>query len=357
MRNSLKIAFFGSSLVSAYWNGAATYYRGIIRELNSLGHCVSFYEPDAFERQSHRDIPDPKWARVHVYENSQAGVDGALADASDSDLLVKASGVGVFDAYLESAVLEIKKSGSRCIFWDVDAPATLDRMASDKSDPFRALVPRYDMILTYGGGTPVVQAYTTFGARRCIPIYNALDPSTHFRVEPDQRFSGDLGFLGNRLPDREGRVEGFFFQVAASLPEHRFILGGNGWAGKPKPSNVHYVGHVYTSDHNAFNTTLKAVLNISRDSMARYGYCPATRVFEAAGAAACMITDDWEGIDMFLDPGREVLVAATGREVAEILNDLSPGMAKRIGEKARERVLFEHTYKRRAAQLETLFSE
>ncbi len=159
------------------------------------------------------------------------------------------------------------------------------------------------MILTYGGGTPVVQAYTTFGARRCIPIYNALDPSTHFRVEPDQRFSGDLGFLGNRLPDREGRVEGFFFQVAASLPEHRFILGGNGWAGKPKPSNVHYVGHVYTSDHNAFNTTLKAVLNISRDSMARYGYCPATRVFEAAGAAACMITDDWEGIDMSLIRG------------------------------------------------------
>ena len=230
MRNSLKIAFFGSSLVSAYWNGAATYYRGIIRELNSLGHCVSFYEPDAFERQSHRDIPDPKWARVHVYENSQAGVDGALADASDSDLLVKASGVGVFDAYLESAVLEIKKSGSRCIFWDVDAPATLDRMASDKSDPFRALVPRYDMILTYGGGTPVVQAYTTFGARRCIPIYNALDPSTHFRVEPDQRFSGDLGFLrkppaGQGRPRRGLLFPGCGLTAGASLHPRRQWMG------------------------------------------------------------------------------------------------------------------------------------
>ena len=65
---SLKIAFFGSSLVSAYWNGAATYYRGIIKELHGKGHRVTFYEPDAYERQKHRDLPDPDWAEVVVYE-------------------------------------------------------------------------------------------------------------------------------------------------------------------------------------------------------------------------------------------------------------------------------------------------
>src|SRR5215207_7734678 len=268
MNRPLRIAFFGSSLVSAYWNGAATYYRGIIRALAERGHRVTFYEPDAFERQQHRDIPDPEWARVVVYPADESGVQRVLADACGADLVVKASGVGVFDELLEAAVLEVKSPGSLAIFWDVDAPATLDRMESDPGDPFRPLVPRYDLIFTYGGGDPVVEAYKRFGARECVPIYNALDPTTHHPVDPDSRFEGDLGFLGNRLPDREARVEEFFLRTAQELPGKRFLLGGSGWADKPRPENIQYVGHVYTRDHNAFNCSPRAVLNISRESMA-----------------------------------------------------------------------------------------
>jgi spore maturation protein CgeB len=354
MRAGLNIAFFGSSLVSAYWNGAATYYRGILRALAERGHRITFYEPDAFERQQHRDIPDPDWARVVVYSADDRGVLAALSDARGADLVVKASGVGVFDELLEAAVLELREPDGLAIFWDVDAPATLDRLESFPLDPCRQLVPRYDFVLTYGGGDPVVEAYQRFGARECVPIYNALDSTTHHPVDPDPRFQADLGFLGNRLPDREARVEEFFLRAAALCPERRFLLGGNGWADKPMPSNVEYLGHVYTRDHNAFNCTPQAVLNISRESMARYGFSPATRVFEAAGAGACLITDAWEGIEMFLEPEREVLVAADGGEVAELLRGLDPERARRVGKAARRRILAEHTYTHRAAQVESV---
>jgi spore maturation protein CgeB len=355
-----RIAFFGSSLVSAYWNGAATYYRGIISALAERGFEVTFYEPDAYDRQQHRDIPDPGWARVVVYPAAGGDTDGvrrALAAARTADIIVKTSGVGVFDRLLDAAVLDERAPHASAIYWDVDAPATLDRLAGDPADPFHALVPRYDLVLTYGGGDPVVRGYTAAGAKACVPIYNALDPATHFPVAPQPRFQGTLGFLGNRLPDREARVERFFFEAASRLPDSTFVLGGSGWADRRVPANVRYVGHVYTRDHNAFNGSAIAVLNISRDSMARFGFSPATRVFEAAGAGACLMTDRWEGIELFLEPGREVIVAADGDEVARALGGLTPERARRIGEAARRRVLAEHTYAHRAAELGTLLGE
>ena len=349
------MAFFGSSLVSAYWNGAATYYRGIIRALDAHGFDITFYEPDAYERQKHRDIEDPEWARVVVYRpDDERSVWECLNRARHADFIVKASGVGVLDELLEAAVIEAKGSSASAIYWDVDAPATLDRLQRNPSDPLRALIPRYDLVLTYGGGDPVVRAYEAVGARLCVPIYNALDTSTHYPVPPDPRFSAKLAFLGNRLPDREARVEAFFLDAAARLPGETFLLGGNGWDDKPIPHNVRNVGHVYTRDHNAFNCTPQAVLNISRESMARYGFSPATRVFEAAGAGACLITDAWEGIDQFLEPGSEVLVAISGEDVAAHVSALTPAHARAIGKAARRRICGEHTYEQRARQVESL---
>ncbi|MBX6331903.1 MAG: glycosyltransferase [Gemmatimonadaceae bacterium] len=357
MSARLHIAFFGSSLVSAYWNGAATYYRGIVRALHDFGARVTFYEPDAYGRQAHRDIPDPPWARVVVYPtDGEAGVLAALEEARRANVVVKASGIGVFDGLLEREVLALRRPESTVIFWDVDAPATLDRVQRDRHDPFRTLIPRYDLVLTYGGGEPVVRAYTALGAARCVPVYNALDPSTHFPVPPDPRFEGHLAFLGNRLPDREARVEEFFLRPAARLPGPRFLLGGSGWADKPLPPNVTALGHVYTHEHNAFNCTPRAVLNVNRESMARYGFSPPTRIFEAAGAAACLITDAWEGIGLFLEPGREVLVAHDGDEVANHVRALTPERARRIGHAAHARIRAEHTYAHRARQVYALLT-
>ncbi len=355
MKCGFRIAFFGSSLVSAYWNGAATYYRGIIRALHERGHSITFYEPDAFSRQAHRDIADPEWCRVRVYPaEGREGACRALEAAREADVIVKASGVGVLDDFLEPAVLELKRPGNLVVFWDVDAPATLDRVRANPLDPFRALIPRYDLVLTYGGGPPVVRAYKALGARECVPIYNALDPATHHPVPPDPRFEGDLAFVGNRLPDRETRVENFFLRAARELPEGRFLLAGNGWQDKPLPANIRYLGHLYTRDHNGFNSTPRAVLNISRESMARCGYSPATRVFEAAGAGACILSDAWEGIQLFLEPGREILLARDGLEVADLLRSLTPERARAIGRAAMRRVLAQHTYAHRAEQAEKL---
>jgi spore maturation protein CgeB len=350
----MRIAFFGSSLVSAYWNGAATYYRGLLKALADRGHRITFYEPDAFDRQQHRDMDDPSWAQVVVYPATEADVGRCLRHAAGADVVVKASGVGVFDALLEEAVLDLRRPGTRVAFWDVDAPATLERVEADLADPFRALVPAYDVVFTYGGGPPVIAAYVALGARACIPIYNALDPSTHYPVPPEDRFRSDLTFIGNRLPDREARVEEFFLKAAERLPRSRFLIGGSGWDSRPMPENVTSLGHVYTRDHNALNCSARAVLNINRDSMARYGFSPPTRVFEAAGAGACLITDAWEGIEAFLAPGEEVLVAANGDEVAKLLDGLGRRKARCIGEMARARILAHHTYARRAALVDSV---
>jgi spore maturation protein CgeB len=356
MKPPLRIACFGSSLVSAYWNGAATYYRGIFKALANLGYVVDFYEPDAYERQRHRDIPDPPWANVIVYSGTDpSAAFCALERARSSDVLIKTSGVGVFDELLEKAILEAARPHQSVVFWDVDAPATLARIAAHPGDPFRALIPRYDLVLTYGGGEPVLSGYRQWGARASATIYNALDPETHHPSSKKATYEADLSLLANRLPDREARIERFFFEPARRLPNKRFLLGGNGWHDRPLPANVTPVGHVYTDDHNAFNSSALAVLNVARDSMAENGYSPATRIFEAAGAGACIVTDAWLGIELFLEPDREILVAEDGAAVVDALLHLTPERAAAIGAAARRRVLAEHTYVHRAIEVAALF--
>ncbi|MFL6734382.1 MAG: glycosyltransferase [Sphingomicrobium sp.] len=353
----MKIAFYGSSLLSSWWNGAATYYRGLLRDLASRGYDITFYEPDAFDRQQHLDMDPPEWARSVVYPATEEGLRYVLREARAADVVVKASGVGVFDDELIAGITQHARPGALRIFWDVDAAATLDEMREDESHAIRRALPELDMVLTYGGGPPVVNAYEGFGAARCIPIYNALDPATHHPVESDARFTADLSFLGNRLPDREARVEEFFLAAAAKLPDRSFLIGGNGWETKQMPANVRHLGHVFTHEHNAFNCTPLAVLNVARDSMANVGFSPATRVFEAAGAAACLITDAWEGIDQFLKPGDEVLVARDGKDVADLVASLDADRAQAIGRAALRRVLAEHTYAHRGEQVDRLLKE
>jgi spore maturation protein CgeB len=251
-------------------------------------------------------------------------------------------------------VMAAAAPGALRLFWDVDAAATLAELHAHPDHPLRRALPGLDLVLTYGGGDPVVSAYRAAGARACVPVYNALDPDTHHPVPPDPRFAADLAFLGNRLPDREARVEEYFLHAAALLPHKHFLIGGSGWADKAMPANVAHIGHVGTRDHNAFNVTPRAVLNVARDAMAAMGFSPATRVFEAAGAGACLITDAWDGIELFLTPGHEVLVARDGADVADILAELTPERAAAIGEAALARVRADHVYERRAAEVDAV---
>lgn len=350
----MKIAFYGSSLVSSYWNGAATYYRGLLKALAACGHDIAFYEPDILDRQRHRDIVPPDWCRVVVYQATDTGLRGAVDEAAAADVVIKASGVGFADDTLLAMTMAAARPDALRIWWDVDAPATLAEVRADASHPLRTALTTLDLVLTYGGGDPVVVAYRELGAADCVPIYNALDPTTHHPVAPDPRYAADLAFLGNRLPDRESRVETFLLQPAARLPSCRFLLGGAGWDARDCPANVVRIGHVGTEAHNAFNATPRAILNINRASMAATGYSPPTRLFEVAGAGACLITDAWDGIEMFLAPGREVLVARDGDEIVDIMQSLTAEQAAAIGRAGRQRILAQHTYGRRAAVLHAL---
>ena len=349
----MRIFAFGSSITSSYWNGAATYYRGMYKQLHALGHEITFAEPDAYGRQQKRDSGDFSYVSSIVYKTAE-DIPALLRQAAECDLVVKHSGVGVFDELLEERVLECRSENTRIAFWDVDAPATLARVEADPADAFRRLIPEYDFILTYGGGAAVIEHYQRLGAANCHPIYNALDPETHYPVPPDPAFACDLLFVGHRLPDRERRVQEFFLRAAELAPDLHFALGGEGWEGKRLPPNVRWIGHVGTGDHNRMNCSARMVLNINRDSMAGVGFSPPTRVFEAAGAGACLITDKWAGIETFFAPEQEILVAGGAEEIVACLRTVSQSAAREIGGKMRQRALRDHTYALRAQELDAI---
>jgi spore maturation protein CgeB len=340
-------------VVSSYWNGAATYYRGIYKNLHALGHHVTFAEPDIYGRQQKRDPGDYSYVESLVYK-SPHDIDHVLRCAWEADLVIKHSGVGADDEILEQRVLECRSPHTRVAFWDVDAPATLARVEQNPHDPFRPIISEYDCIFTYGGGPPVVEHYRRLGAQSCFPIYNALDPATHYPVEPQAQFACDLAFVGHRLPDREARLEEFFLRAAELAPDMTFVLGGEGWAGKPLPANVRWIGHVGTRDHNVVNCSARMVLNVNRESMASVGYSPPTRVFEAAGAGACVITDDWHGVEQFFEPEREILVASCAEDVVDWLRSVGPVEAREVGHAMRARALRDHDYAGRAREVHAI---
>jgi spore maturation protein CgeB len=291
-----------------------------------------------------------------VYQ-TPAELDRVLSESCGADLIIKHSGVGADDELLEATVLDCQRRDRKVAFWDVDAPATLARVEENPSDPFRELIPQYDFVFTYGGGAPVVEHYKRLGAKSCTPIYNGLDPDTHHPVELDPSMECDLAFVGHRLPDREKRVSEFFFSAAEQAPEFSFVLGGEGWGSRALPPNVRWIGHVGSRDHNRINCSARMVLNINRESMAAVGFSPPTRVFEAAGAGACLVTDEWAGIDQFFTPEKEILVASSADDIVRYLREIAADDAREIGCAMRKRALREHTYQLRGVQFqETLQS-
>ncbi len=349
----MNIFVFGSSIVSCYWNGAATYYRGIYKYLARRGHHITFAEPDAYERQQHRDSGDYSFVQSIVYR-PEVDIDSMLRRAGRADVVIKHSGVGVDDALLEARVPELC-NGCAVVFWDVDAPATIARVYGDESDPFLPQIPKYDAILSYGGGPVIAESYRRLGARSYHSIYNGLDPDTHHPEPADSHLSCDVMFLGNRLPDREQRVEELFFRAAELAPQKQFVLGGEGWEGKSMPQNVRWIGHVPTDIHNRLNCSAGMVMNINRTSMAKLGFSPPTRIFEVAGAGACLLCDDWPGVDDCFEPGRELLIVHSAQEVVDALEKYDPAARKRFGHALRVRALRDHTYARRAEAAERIF--
>ncbi len=361
------LIIFGSSIVSAYWNGAATYYRGMCRALHDRGHRIRFVEQDIYQRQQHRDLPtDPSYCEVRVV-SGWASLERELEDArAHADLIVKCNDTGAFDREMEEWLVGdwparggatappargALPSGPPVAFWDVDAPATLAECAAPDSY-LRPLIPRFACIFTYGGGDPVVMGYRALGGQHVVPVYNAVDPEAYHPVAPSQTYACDLFFMGNRLPDRESRFRHFFLGAAERLPTARFLLGGAGWDDLPLPPNVRYIGHCPTPLHPQMNCSARLVLNLNREAMAATGFSPPTRVFEATACGACLVTDAWSGVEQFFAPGDEILVAHGPDDLARYVAELPVDVAQGIGRQARLRVLRDHTYASRVAVFE-----
>jgi spore maturation protein CgeB len=262
----------------------------------------------------------------------------------------------VDDQLLEQRVLECSAHSIVC-FWDVDAPATIARMHQNPGDPMRRAIPQYDAILTYGGGPEIRDEYLKLGSRAYYSIYNGLDVDTHHPVPAEPEFRCDVAFIGNRLPDREKRVEDLFLKAAELAPDKQFLLGGEGWGDKQMPRNVRWIGHVPTHRHNSVNCSAGMVMNINRSSMATYGYAPPTRVFEVAGAGACMLCDEWPGIEEFFEPGKEIIVIDSPEEVVAALALHDETARRQIGNAFNARALRDHTYALRARDAEQAFRE
>ena len=357
----MRIFAFGSSIVSSYWNGAATYYRGCYKYLARLGYDITFAEPDAYGRQQHRDSDDFGYVNSIVYQPREkdggADLDRMLGLARGYDIVVKHSGIGCDDRELERRVPAECGDAAMTFIWDVDAPATIYRMREDPADALALATPGYDAILTYGGGPMARDGFLQFGARAYYSMYNGLDPETHYPVAPDPSLACDVCFLGNRLPDREARVEELFLRAAALAPDQSFLLGGEGWGDKQMPANVRYIGHVPTADHNRVNCSAGMVLNINRASMADFGFSPPTRVFEVSGAGTCLLCDDWPGISDCFEPESEILVVKSAEDVVKALHTHDTAARKGIGAAFHARGLRDHTYAQRAAQAHYAFAE
>ena len=354
MAKGLDIAFFGCSLVSGYENGAATYCRGVLRALAERGHRIRYFEPWHPERLTHRDIVDPPWAEVTRYEADGSGLEEALADAHNADVLIKTSDIGLFDDLLDAALPHCTAPYGLSVYWDMSGPATLERWREQPDDTLRLQLPWYDLVLVRNGGQAVIDEFERLGARCCFPVYNAFDPTTHYPVPADPHYASALTLAAHRVPARDAQVATWFVEMAKRLPSRRFLLAGCGWDDVVLPDNAAYLGYVYTGEHNALYSSARAVLNLSRPAERDVGYCPTARLFEAAAAGTCAITDAWNGIETFFDPGNEILLATQAGEIESYLTTLNAERAALIGRRARDRALTQHTFACRAIEVEAL---
>ena len=347
----MEIAIFSSNLLEAEENRAQANCRSVLRTLNGRGHRITCYiaEPKGRDRF---DVRKPDWCDLIAYEPGHREFQRGANQVGRWDLVVTVGKDTLPPVFLERPIPPI----STCLtaFWDLNPYVSLDKMEGDASDPLRTILPCHDLVLTYGGGSPVARRYEALGARHCLPIHNAFDSSCRFPVAPDTRYKSILTFFGDRLPTSERLVREYFSEAACRL-EGPCLFGGSGW--ERTPAGARYLEPLDSGEDNALYSTATAVLCLNEGCENFAGYTPPRQLFEATAAGACVITSEWEGLRQFFEPGKEVLIAKSGREVASILAQLPPEKARAIGRKARRRALSEHTYLHRALEIEAALCE
>jgi spore maturation protein CgeB len=351
----LKITIFGLTISSSWGNGHATPYRAIVRALHHRGHRISFFEKDVEYYARRRDFTVCPYCDLVLYTSWDDVRTRALREAAASDAVIVASycpdGARITDLLLEAA-RPLK------VFYDLDTPITLQNLR-ESGLPYlrRDQLPGFDLYLSFTGGRILQELEQTWGARLARPLYGCVDPDVHGRVAPRDGFRCALSYMGTYAADRQHKLDALFLEPARRRPQDAFVLAGSmfprDW---PWPANLRRFEHVAPADHPALYSSSRLTLNITRTGMARYGYCPSGRFFEAAACATPLITDTWEGLESFFTPGEELFLAHTADDVLAALACSADGLS-RLAARARQRTLDEHTGDRRAAQLLAYFDE
>lgn len=350
----MRFAIFGLTVSSSWGNGHATLWRGLLGALARRGHRSVFFERDVPYYAAHRDLEGIPGVELAMYDDWDLIRDRAAAEVSAAD-------VAMVTSYCPDAraatdlVMDLPGSRLRA-FYDLDAPVTLSRVRQglpvDYLGP-RGLAP-FDLVLSYAGGAALTLLRKRLGARRTAPLYGSVDPEVHRPVPPVPDYRSDLSYLGTYAEDRQDGVEQLLLIPARNRPERRFVIGGSGYPEAIAwPPNVRQLRHVPPPEHARFYSSSRLTLNVTRGPMLETGFCPSGRLFEAAACAAAVLTDSWEGLDHFFEPGREILIARTSRDATHAL-DLPPEELLAVGLAARRRALAEHTADRRAAELEEI---
>ena len=345
----MRLLVFGLSITSSWGNGHATVYRGLLKQLHRAGVDVIFVGEDVPWYASNRDLGACDFARVLLYQDAMQLEDLLSGEPGCADVVLLGSyfpdGVAVADRLAT-------RPGLARLYYDIDTPVTLAAFASAGTAAYLRAdqVPTFDALLSFTGGPALRELETRWGARKATAFYCALDPETHRRTEPDERFRCRLGYMGTYSADRQAALGVLFVGPARRLPNRRFVLAGPQYPAMELPENVSHHQHLPPYEHSAFYSSCDLTLNITRGPMVAYGYSPSVRLFEAAGCATCVVSDRWEGMDEVFEIGREILVASDEHEMVDLLERLGPDEVERIGEQAHLRALRDHTYEVRARQ-------
>jgi len=348
----LKIVVFGLSITSAWGNGHATTYRALLAALHRRGHKVVFFEKNEPWYASNRDLPSPQFCDLRLFENWKQIAPTVRRELSDSDAAMLGSfflpGVHAADEMGESRV-PVK------IFYDIDTPITLAKLRTGENQYLRAdQVREFGLYLSFTGGPILAQLHTEFWARAAFPLYCSFDPLSYFPRKVWKRYQCDLSYMGTYATDRQLKLEELLTQPAESLRKRQFILAGSQYPKSLRwPKNVRRIVHLSPQYHPQFYSSSRFTLNLTRQEMVRWGYSPSVRLFEAAACGCTILSDYWPGLDSILKVGDEVLLTENAKQVTELLEGMDDGEVRRIGARARERVLSEHSADRRAEQFES----
>ena len=353
----MKLVVFGLSLSSSWGNGHATTYRALLRAFAERAHEVVFYEWDApWYRGEHRDLPEPGFCTLKLYDEWERVAPEALAEARDADAVLVGSyvngGPALIDALAGAGVEPL-------FFYDIDTPVTVAQLRAGGAEYLRSdQVPLFTRYLSFSGG-PFLQEVleAEFGAREARPLYCAVDVERYRPRAPDGELACELGYMGTYAPDRQPTLERLLLHVAERLPERGFVVAGPQYPAEVRwPANVRHLAHLPPARHPAFYSSGAWQLNVTRADMIAAGWSPSVRLFEAAACGAALVSDHWPGIEEFFTPGREILLPQGTDEVVEILTRTHPDERRAIGAAARARILAEHTAEHRAAELESLLA-